>query len=458
MKHKKVFRGVGLLLMLPLLLAATVFPAAALTSAYSVSGPYLSSTYYQNLTNLPHTGDKAFDTVAVALSQLDYHEGNSTAGFHGCSNGSGNYTEYNHAFGKIGGTYGYAWCASFVSWCLTEADAADCAGGLFASCTLWVEQLQSIGRYSTRASGYTPQTGDLIFFRSSGVTRASDHVGLVRYVKGGRVYTVEGNSSDRVSLRNYQLTDAYIVGYGRPQYRSAYTLPMTALQCEDVVNGWYTVTNDYVNVRAAASSGSTKRGTLEKGDMVRITEIKNGWGCFYYNGKTAYISLDYADFTSPITYRVTYDGAGGSDTPATASCWSMERITVSGQIPVKEGFFFLHWEDKNGKVYAAGEVLPTGDVALTAVWEVAPEAEPETSADLDTSENKDASVSEKEGTGEDLLVPAPEGESAGASVITPDTGKENRAPAIAAGVASGVLAAGLSALWMLKKHSDRKDE
>ena len=131
MTHKKSLRWIVLLLLL-LLCAALAFPASALTPAYSITGPYLTSTYYKNLTNLPRTGDKAFDTVAVALSQLDYREGNGTAGFHGESGGYKNYTEYNRAFGQVGGTYGYAWCATFVSWCLAEADAADSAGGLFA--------------------------------------------------------------------------------------------------------------------------------------------------------------------------------------------------------------------------------------------------------------------------------------------------------------------------------------
>ena len=444
MRHKKSLRWVVLPLLL-LLCVATAMPAAALTPAYTITGPYLTSTYHKNLKNLPRTGDKAFDVVAVALSQLDYREGNGTSGFHGESSGSKNYTEYNHAFGTVGGTYGYAWCATFVSWCLTEADAADSAGGLFASCTLWIEQLQRIGRYSTRGSGYTPKTGDLIFFRSAGVSRASDHVGIVRYVKNGRVYTVEGNSSDRVSLRDYKLTDTYIVGYGRPRYNSTEKLPMTALQSEDKVNGWYTVTNDFVNVRAEPSAGGKKRGTLDKGEMVRITDIKNGWGCFYYNGKEAYISLDYADFTSPITYRVSYDAAGGENAPTGEAFWSMEQVKVDEQTPTKEGFLFLWWEDDAGRSYAAGEKLPTGDVTLTAVWQAIPMPEPEQPSDgseiaPDTGDSAD-----------DFLTSQPESNVNGEITITPETGREKRAPAIAAGVIVGALTAGLLALWIKEK-------
>jgi hypothetical protein len=118
MKRTRLTRWIGFLLSLTLFSLAAL-PAAALTPAYPITGSYLSSTYHENLLKLPRTGDRAFDTVAVALSQLDYHEGNSTADFDGENrNGSRNYTEYNYAFGQIGGTYGYAWCAAFASWCL----------------------------------------------------------------------------------------------------------------------------------------------------------------------------------------------------------------------------------------------------------------------------------------------------------------------------------------------------
>ena len=42
----------------------------------------------------------------------------------------------------------------------------------------------------------------------------SDHVGIVEKCEGGRVYTVEGNSSDQVRQRNYAMDYASILGYG----------------------------------------------------------------------------------------------------------------------------------------------------------------------------------------------------------------------------------------------------
>lgn len=457
MKRTNLARWIGLLLSLTLFSLAAL-PTAALTPAYPITGSYLSSTYHDNLLKLPRTGDRAFDTVAVALSQLDYHEGNSTADFDG-ENGGGsrNYTEYNYAFGQIGGTYGYAWCAAFASWCLEQADAESAAGGLFASCTLWVERLQALGQYSTRLSGYTPKTGDLIFFRSAGVARASDHVGLVRYVKGGRVYTVEGNSSDRVSLRDYALKDTYIVGYGKPVYRSSFSLPKTALECEDKVVGWYTVTNDFLNIRASASTGAAKRGSLDKGDMVRIVSIKNGWGAFYYNGKLSYISLDYADFTSPSSYRVSYDAAGGKNAPTTVSYFSMENASVSAKEPTREGFLFLGWQDSTGKQYASGDPLPVADTALVAVWELIPVAEEPPVPDTPEAPSEDDAA---EGVGEDFLAPVP-GDTALETVVPvdPETPVENaNAPEIAAGVVVSLLTASLGGWWLYVWQKRRREE
>ena len=83
MKSKKLLRWMGLILSLSFLLSLAALPASALTPAYPITGTYRSSTYYENLLNLPRTGDKAFDTLAIALSQVGYHEGNSSADFDG---------------------------------------------------------------------------------------------------------------------------------------------------------------------------------------------------------------------------------------------------------------------------------------------------------------------------------------------------------------------------------------
>ncbi len=365
-------KPIAAILAITLLTCLLTLPLAALTPRYTVTGAYKSSTYHSNVQKITKTGDKALDTVAAALSQLNYHEGNSTADFGGKNTGgSKNYTEYNRYIGTVGGTYSYAWCAAFVTWCLDMAGAINAAGGAFTSCTLWVERLQALGLYSTRASGYTPKQGDLIFFRSAGVSRASDHVGIVRYVKDGYVYTVEGNSSNKVTLRSYKLTDTYIVGYGKPKY-DGQALSKTAAQLEDKATGLYTVTYDFVNLRAAASASSAKLGSLVRGTLVEVEAIKSGFGKITHNGKTAYISLDYADFVTPVYYTVVYTAENSENVPAKSSYLSFQTETVSKSIPLREGYDFSHWQSAEGKEYRAGDKLPAGSHTLTAVFTLTP--------------------------------------------------------------------------------------
>ncbi|MEQ2370984.1 CHAP domain-containing protein, partial [Blautia sp. CLA-JM-H16] len=42
----------------------------------------------------------------------------------------------------------------------------------------------------------------------------SDHVGIVEKTEGSTVYTVEGNSSDAVNKRSYDINNGTIMGYG----------------------------------------------------------------------------------------------------------------------------------------------------------------------------------------------------------------------------------------------------
>lgn len=415
MKHHKRRRWALLFLAIALLPATLPLGTSALTPAYSVTGAYRSSTYHQNLLKIPRTGDEAFDTLAAAMTQVGYHEGNGAADFDGeNTSGSKNYTEYNRAFGKVDGTYGYAWCAAFISWCLIAADAADAAGGLFVSCSLWLEQLRTSGQYSSRASGYTPQAGDLIFFRSANAGRASDHVGLVRYVEGGRVYTVEGNSSNKVSLNSYAVTNTYIVGYGKPDYDSA-TL-QAAHSYEDRTVGFYAVTNSFVNLRTGASTASSKAGKLYEGDVVQILQIQNGWGALERDGKRLYVSLDYADFISPSTHAVRYEADGGENAPDAVRYFSTSSARVSTHEPQRAGYLFLGWQGSDGESYTAGDVLPVGDLTLTAQWEAIPVQEPtppaEESAPPQTEETPDAGTDGGENTdggasgeAEDLFAP-----------------------------------------------------
>jgi hypothetical protein len=127
--------------------------------------------------------------------------------------------------GNIGGEtywswYGFnekvAWCACFVSWCAKQSGLID-AGILpvFSLCSDGVSWFQARGQWQD--GGYTPAPGDIVFFdwEPDGIC---DHVGIVENVTGSVVNTIEGNSSDSVRRRSYDIDSVKIYGYGIPNY------------------------------------------------------------------------------------------------------------------------------------------------------------------------------------------------------------------------------------------------
>jgi hypothetical protein len=115
-----------------------------------------------------------------------------------------------------------AWCACFASYCADEAGyvktgilpkSASCEKGGKGS---WIYWLKERGLWRD-AAGYEPRVGDLIFFDWGGDGLA-DHIGIVEYVKGGTVHTIEGNTSNMVARRTYALTSRSIKGYVAPNY------------------------------------------------------------------------------------------------------------------------------------------------------------------------------------------------------------------------------------------------
>ena len=64
-----------------------------------------------------------------------------------------------------------------------------------------------------RASGISSGiVAFIVFFKDKKSTAESTHTGLVEYAKGGVLHTIEGNTSNAVKRRQYDLNDTYIVG------------------------------------------------------------------------------------------------------------------------------------------------------------------------------------------------------------------------------------------------------
>lgn len=209
------------------------------------AGLPVSAAYENTYTN---TGNQRADIVAVAKTQIGYHEGS----LEGTTNSSNNYTKYNVWNGKIEGGYRYAWCHAFVSWCANQAgigtDIVPKTAGTSTGRSFFVNQ----GTYRQSAANggsYVPQAGDIIYYGSGS---SPSHVGIVSDCDGSTVYTIEGNYSNKVGTRAINLSNSYIIGYGVPNYKGVNpNPPTTATLSKNQV--WYDIKD---TITLTVSSGN----------------------------------------------------------------------------------------------------------------------------------------------------------------------------------------------------------
>ena len=125
----------------------------------------------------------------------------------------------------------YGWKPQHQPWCDIFTDTAFVSvfglkigaamtyqpiGGGSALCRTSALYFREAGAWIAR--GQTPEPGDVIFFYRGGEI---NHQGIVGHTDGGSVFTIEGNSGDKVSERCYSLSDDSIAGYGRPNWALA---------------------------------------------------------------------------------------------------------------------------------------------------------------------------------------------------------------------------------------------
>lgn len=107
------------------------------------------------------------------------------------------------------------WCGCFLSWgAEQQRDTIDGAPPRFANVDTGMEGFQESGKWrNPNDANNMPIPGDYVFFDWDGGSDP-DHVGAVLCVKGGFLYTIEGNSGGKVAVQRYSLGDSRIVGYG----------------------------------------------------------------------------------------------------------------------------------------------------------------------------------------------------------------------------------------------------
>ena len=117
------------------------------------------------------------------------------------TNDDGKYyaTWYNAEWGESA-----AWCACYISWALDQTRQQFISIPRKAD----VKELRSAVTDTTDVN-----PGDLIFFDMNKDEKL-DHVGAVLCLKGGYVYTIEGNTAGRVGVRKYDINDGRIDSYG----------------------------------------------------------------------------------------------------------------------------------------------------------------------------------------------------------------------------------------------------
>lgn len=209
-------------------LASAVFSMGAQSSQavnYVGSESYMAGKYYQALQQVKLTGDARTDIVNVALSQVGYLEGTYFDELSGEICGNLNATEYGDWYGRQD-----QWCAIFTSWCAAVAGISEDVVPNHAYTPIGLQWFRSRGRAYSRArveaGAYTPQPGDLIYFKSGSTPNPTNHVGVVTDYRNGIVYTVEGNTSSpsvfssggTVASKSYAITNTYIVYICSPDY------------------------------------------------------------------------------------------------------------------------------------------------------------------------------------------------------------------------------------------------
>ena len=109
---------------------------------------------------------------------------------------------------------GDPWCAGFVSYCFSRQPSPMpfqyCVGARDI-----LRQFQRKGWAQPPNSGYLPQPGDIVVWWRDQLSSTKGHIGLVHQLRGGFLYTIEGNRSPDVRGFSYVASRMdRLLGYG----------------------------------------------------------------------------------------------------------------------------------------------------------------------------------------------------------------------------------------------------
>ena len=243
--------------------------------------------------------------IKIAEAEVGYLEKKSNANLYDktANAGSANYTKYAYEMDNLHPTFyngkknGFAWCDVFVDWLFVTAFGETSARAMLYQPTKSAGAgcVYSAGYYRKANAFYTsPKVGDQIFFGAKG---KETHTGLVVKVDGGRVYTIEGNTSSAsgvvanggaVAKKSYLLTYNKIVGYGRPAYDTDAKTAQSAAKSttEEYEMKTFKNTSGKTLPVYADTKKQTKVGDLYAGTACKALDLQNGMVCVRYTVNT----------------------------------------------------------------------------------------------------------------------------------------------------------------------------
>ena len=341
---------------------------------YEFSDAYKTSVWYDNFTSLEFSENQRNTVLRIAISQLGYHEGDSAADFDGMNmSGSSNYIEYARLLIPHYNDNHYEWCACFVNWCLNQAHIDYVSSEI--GCWKWVGELKGMKYWQdslAHGGNYTPKPADMIFFQWEGKNTGSNHIGYVLYTTDTRVYTIEGNADNNVTIRSYAIDDPCVIGYGTPPYDEGNEATIDFSYKNGRPRGYYVVNS--MNARLKGEDGKNICN-VPVGSCVELCSIEDGTAKVVFGDKEGYLSENILVLMTPIAGKdtLTFDANGGQNAPASVEVSIGASTSISMDTPTLEGDTFLGWALRPYDMipdYLPGDTIAlTGNVTLYAIWE-----------------------------------------------------------------------------------------
>ena len=128
------------------------------------------------------------------------------------------YKEYSNNMTKYGEWYGLQgeWCDIFISWLASQVGILNTLipkEAYVPTTAVWYKNKGLL-----KDKNYVPQKGDLILFDYN-YNKTPDHIGIVEYVEGNVIHTIEGNKSKMVKRQQYAIGNSQIYGIAVVQYK-----------------------------------------------------------------------------------------------------------------------------------------------------------------------------------------------------------------------------------------------